>query len=138
MRRVKIIEAIKERLDILSNSHNILVWPIRPLNDSDYPAIIIRDTSSNVSLNSTGQNEHTLTILIEILISGSIKENITEKARNLAAGVIEIFMEDDGYLFLEPTRSLKKMDLAVNMAETALAGVNMAFEVKYTTLKNKI
>ena len=135
MKRQFIIDSIAEQLKLISAANgfyseagkNVFEWLEKPLDKDEYPAIIVRDVTDDVS---DGQIlEHSLKIEVDIAVSN--KGTSLWDMREVTSDVLKAFGE------LENTINYKcrylGSDFLVEQKDTIYGGVRLTFSVSYET-----
>jgi hypothetical protein len=74
----RIIDQLKNKLSLIEEIKEVHEWLSRPLDESEYPALIIRDPLDKVHDDSLGVTEaHKLSIEIDLVISPDVYEAVT-------------------------------------------------------------
>lgn len=135
MKRQFIIDSIAEQLRLISATNgfyseagkNVFEWLEKPLDKDEYPAIIVRDVTDDVS---DGQIlEHSLKIEVDVAVSN--KSTSLWDMREVTSDVLKAFGN------LENTINYKcrylGSDFLVEQKDTIYGGVRITFSVSYET-----
>lgn len=134
MTRQKIIDVILKELKNIKIDNgfysdagkNVFEWMDKTLEDRDFPAIIIRDSSSKVSDQSL--LEHFLKIEVDIATKG---KNSPWNMREISSDVLKVFR------IVEETLSFKinylGFESIIEQREAMYSGTRIDFEITYHT-----
>jgi len=135
MKRQFIVDSIAQQLKLISAVNgfyseagkNVFEWLEKPLDKDEYPAIIVRDVTDDVS---DGQIlEHSLKIEVDIAVSN--KATSLWDMREVTSDVLKAFG------VLENTINYKckylGSDFLVEQKDTVYGGVRLTFSVSYET-----
>lgn len=136
MVRQSIVDSILENLKKIkidngfySNAGlNVFEWMEKTLEDRDFPALIIRDSSSKV--NETSSLEHILKIEVDIAIKG---KNSIWSMREVSSDVLKTFGIVENILNFKI--NYLGFESLVEQRESMYSGTRMEFEVIYQTRK---
>ena len=136
MVRQSIVDSILENLKKIkidngfySNAGlNVFEWMEKTLEDRDFPALIIRDSSSKV--NETSSLEHILKIEVYIAIKG---KNSIWSMREVSSDVLKTFGIVENILNFKI--NYLGFESLVEQRESMYSGTRMEFEVIYQTRK---
>lgn len=134
MVRQSIVDSILENLKKIkidngfySNAGlNVFEWMEKTLEDRDFPALIIRDSSSKV--NETSSLEHILKIEVDIAIKG---KNSIWSMREVSSDVLKTFGIVENILNFKI--NYLGFESLVEQRESMYSGTRMEFEVIYNT-----
>ena len=134
MKRQNIVTTIVEQMQKISSENgfystageNVFEWYNKPLEDSEYPAIIVRDVSDN----TTDENQtldHKLKIEIDVAVKN--KDLTTWNMREVTSDVLKAFeLVEDELNFL---CAYHGSDFLVEQKDTLYGGVRLEFTVAY-------
>lgn len=134
MVRQSIVDSILENLKKIkidngfySNAGlNVFEWMEKTLEDRDFPALIIRDSSSKV--NETSSLEHILKIEVDIAIKG---KNSIWSMREVSSDVLKTFGIVENILNFKI--NYLGFESLIEQRESMYSGTRMEFEVIYNT-----
>lgn len=134
MTRQKIVDVVLEKLKNIKidkgfysdAGKNVFEWMDKTLEDRDFPAIIIRDSSSKVSDQSL--LEHTLRVEVDVATKG---KNSAWNMREVSSDVLKTFgiIED----VLNFKVSYLGFESLIEQRESMYSGTRMEFEITYHT-----
>ena len=136
MTRQKIVDVVLENLKNIKidkgfysdAGKNVFEWMDKTLEDRDFPALIIRDSSSKV--NETSSLEHILKIEVDIAIKG---KNSIWSMREVSSDVLKTFGIVENILNFKI--NYLGFESLVEQRESMYSGTRMEFEVIYQTRK---
>ncbi len=134
MRRQSIVSELLEKLEEIKISNgfysdagtNVLEWFDKPLEDDDFPALIVRDPSDNVV--DTTSLEHKLKIEIDIAHKG---KNCIWNMRETSCDVLTAFKNLEQAIGFQ-CKYLGNESL-VDQKEKLYSGMRLEFEIIYQT-----
>ncbi|ADV47031.1 hypothetical protein [Nitratifractor salsuginis] len=137
-RRQEVIDAIKTRISAISpeagNSYTpkAYEWMVGPLEYADLPAVIVRDTSDDVSDNGDGSMGHSLKVEIELYVADAD----AERMRGMAQELLRALRVED---FGDPVPvgdffQLTGVEMELEQLEKKVGVVRIDTTVKYQTL----
>ncbi len=141
--RQQIVDALETRLkDILvakgyktDLARNIFIWRTTDLQESELPALVVRDMPEDVIVRGTN-HEYTLTFELEAKIKNSpITAMIPAKeAREVIADVIKAIGVDPNFSNLvQGTRPVSNESLSIEQKDKKVASLIMKIEIRYVT-----
>lgn len=136
MKRQELIDDLVSLLKTISHKNgfysevgaNVFEWYEKPLEDEDYPAIIVRDPNDNAQDENNSIN-HALKIEIDIAISSG--KETTIDMRKVSSDVLKafgMFEEKNNYVCL-----YKGSDSLTKQESKFYGGMRLEFEIKYQT-----
>ena len=135
MKRQAFINSIIEKLETIKMSNgfytdignNCFEWYEKPLNDEQYPALIVRDPS-DICHDESSVLKHNLRIEIDIAIKG--KKAIWDM-REATSDVIKMFGQIKDELNL--ICSYKGSDTLIDQKDSLYGGTRLSFTIEYIT-----
>lgn len=135
MKRQAFINSIIEKLETIKMSNgfytdignNCFEWYEKPLNDEQYPALIVRDPSDTCH-DEGSVLKHNLRIEIDIAIKG--KKAIWDM-REATSDVIKMFGQIKDELNL--ICSYKGSDTLIDQKDSLYGGTRLSFTIEYIT-----
>jgi hypothetical protein len=144
MRRTEIIEAVMQRMQLITNSNgynsnageNVYDWIGRPLLKQELPSIIVFDPTVKVTndTSSVSKNE----IEIKVVVTVSEGTSTVRAIRELTEYVIEVFGKDDEKLKPLGYREIQNVTTKIEEEGGLVAESLIEFTVKYNTKKFRI
>lgn len=137
MKRQIIVDTIIEQMKLISSANgfyseagtNVFEWLEKPLDKTEYPAIIIRDISDDVSDNEILSHN----LKIEVDIATKSKSETLWDMREVSSDVLKTFgiIEDT----LSYRCSYLGNDFLIDQKDTTYGGVRLNFVVEYKTTR---
>lgn len=134
--RQQLIDALETRLKTIQVANgyetdiglNVNVWHTTDFQESELPAIDIRDVSESVEVRG-GNHICTLTVEVEAKVSGSTS-GVT--MRDILADIIKAVGTDSTFTNLaQDTRPLQNDSFGFGKQDKSIASIQMTFEMRY-------
>jgi hypothetical protein len=123
--RQQILDIIEEHLQTIPNVKHF-TWLGRPLDDDEFPAIILKDTDSN----NDDDSGHNIRFEVTVILKDKVSSDVAKETRAMMQIVSKKFEEAVEEMCLHGRVRKTKMD-AESSEYAYLQGV-MLFEIDYT------
>jgi hypothetical protein len=134
--RQSIVDALDTRLQTITTangySQNLGVheWLVTPLEESDLPAVIFRDTTDDIDTDEMLRRDHTLTVEMDVAASATASpDTVRELMRDILTAIGTDKTLGGVCYDIEPQTA----SLEVSEADQRLAGGNVVIEIRYRT-----
>ena len=134
--RQSIVNAVETRLKTIKTANgyetdigsNINVWQVVDFQETELPAIDIRDTAESVEVRG-GNHVCTLTVEIEAKVSGATSGVVM---RDILADIIKAVGTDSTFSGLvQDSRPLQNESFGFGKRDKTIASILMTFEMRY-------
>lgn len=138
-KRQQIIDAIDARLKTIKTvngyetdaGNNVFEWRATPLQDSELPALLFRDTTSPVDDETYSMHLHTLSVEITLVASGATSADIIRK---MLADIQKAIGTDATWSGIAADTLLRTVDIGtVEHAEFKYTGGAINIAIQYLT-----
>ncbi len=135
--RQSIVDALDTRLQTITTTNGysanlgVHEWLVTPLEESDLPAVIIRDTSDDIDTDEIGtRRDHVLTIELDVAASATAS---TDSVRELCRDILTAIGTDKTFGGLVYNTEPTSVEMEVSEEDQRLSGGQIVIEVKYKT-----
>jgi hypothetical protein len=133
-RRQEIVDIVKTRLGNISIANGYVndvakvdEWSMARIQDSDLPALVVRDTESSVDNSTSASSTHHLQIEVDVLVSSGV--TTMQNLRTLMSDVLHA-MGSESEDFYEH-RTYNGDEVLVEHQDKLYGGTRMKFTVVY-------
>jgi hypothetical protein len=130
----QIVDQLKNKLESIEGIQKVFEWLSRPLNDGEYPALILRDPTDKVKSDfSSGVEDHTLLVEIDVIVSPDDYEavQLRELVPKVKGAVRDAISQDDFFYY----GKYLGRTIVGEHKEYFYVASRLSFEIQYETEK---
>ncbi len=135
--RQQIVDALDTRLQTITTGNGysanlgVYEWLVTPLEESDLPAVIFRDTVDDIDdEREFSRLDHTLTVDLDVAVSSTTS---ADAVRELIRDILTAIGTDKEFGGLAYNTDVVTASLDVSEADQRLSGGQIIIEIKYKT-----
>jgi len=130
----QIVDQLKNKLESIEGIKKVFEWLSRPLNEGEYPCIILRDPTDKVQHDKSSETEdHALLVEIDVIVSPDDYEavELRDLVPKVKGAVRDAITQDDFYYY----GSYLGRTIVGEHKDYFYVASRLSFEIEYQTEK---